>query len=1079
MAASPSAIGAQFELKDGFLFLRGRGGQRCGDDDDEGDGNDDEQQVPLLASTEKLLLRLGYAPPCEPPQNDAASEVGTKTVLRENGLPFPNKRQATRGPASAAAGGGESEDEMEIVFGRSESKDEEDDERKQEEEGEGTADSATPAAGPYSVSVSDFKEAHWNDMGYVDFGAEPEQEQDDDKLDIVSPGEQGAVDAADSHVILIDDVVAAGTSSSAAEALKAYEEKAPETHSQFQNLRRAENLTNLLWQVYDDLVHFRQREGSASDKGGGGGSDKKQRHMKRDNVKNRALEVQREKLRKQQKQQDDAEGLPDGNGDDQDDGLEERSEEEGWILIARVLNSIRVLTPILLRMFRHDLAADTQLRIGKKRLNVRGGCREQCWLLSEFAYDVTGTRSFKRLSEYYTHVILAVAGVPEEGLGLDSIWIGCIDKAMHDFMSGQQLSGRDVNPRWVGLHPLDSLPEGTDRNAVASLAKRLDVKFCLGTDVSQDEELHDKYLQSIEKLRSVAETSIRQIYPDARVSLYGSCLSDLSLGKNADVDMSLHIPSVAECKAKFEAGDIQANRYRRTVVDTIHSIKRKLLSLRHAQFYEVEAITQARVPVLKGRFRNAGNPHSDNGSLHFDICLLNDIAVCNSSLLREYSLVDPRVRSLMIAVKRWTSDNGIKSAADSCLSSYTWMNLVVFYLQCIGFVPNLQCADLMNAVGFEPDPSLDWHSVNSLKTAYLQWSQAKGAFAMPDTLQKVSVTELLYGFLNFYVSDFPSLLYMISIKRGPNSLLPKTMFHKCSIFLCIEDPFETYDSHCPHNLGHHARDSGTQKTLACFRAAAGHLRNVLSSPDDDEYVDELWPEPLDTSEGQPKGRRRKPANTGAGQTTAGGKGERRNGQKSKGKAGGKRGAPVHAAGKTAEARMSNGQGLHVQKGGPNAVAKEERGESSKATKSSQKHAKKSKGGAAGAETLGASHAGTDKDRQHGSVNVESQRKGGSGRGGRPRSGRGRRGGRGGRGGGADPAETGTKSEGDEKSGRSGGRNGGRGGSKGRGGRGGRRGGRSDGGNKRRNGGKQTARTEDSASKVGPSDKGAAPQGQPS
>ena len=106
---------------------------------------------------------------------------------------------------------------------------------------------------------------------------------------------------------------------------------------------------------------------------------------------------------------------------------------------------------------------------------------------------------------------------------------------------------------------------------------------------------------------------------------------------------------------------------------------------------------------------------------------MNDIAVANSGLLREYSVVDPRVRTLMMTVKQWAKEYRINSAKDNHISSYTWMNLVIFYLQCIGFLPNLQSPLLMEAVGLVPDKRSYWHSVNSLNTCTLSWSAVANA----------------------------------------------------------------------------------------------------------------------------------------------------------------------------------------------------------------------------------------------------------------------------------------------------------------------------------------------------------------
>lgn len=216
--------------------------------------------------------------------------------------------------------------------------------------------------------------------------------------------------------------------------------------------------------------------------------------------------------------------------------------------------------------------------------------------------------------------------------------------------------------------------------------------------------------------------------------------------------------------------------------------------------------------------------------------------MANSGLLREYSLVDSHVRKLMMSVKQWAKDYKMNSAKDNSISSYAWINLVVFYLQCLGSVPNLQSQEMMDAVGLVRRPEENyWHFVNKLDTCTIRWDQIKGAKAwtMPSDLQDMPVSALLYGFFEFYSRRFPSAIFAISIKRG-NISLPRLAFKKRSLFFCIEDPFETFDSHCPHDLGTPASESATRDILKFFREAEAHLRDVLCGKKNDKG---LWPDP--------------------------------------------------------------------------------------------------------------------------------------------------------------------------------------------------------------------------------------------
>ncbi len=156
-------------------------------------------------------------------------------------------------------------------------------------------------------------------------------------------------------------------------------------------------------------------------------------------------------------------------------------------------------------------------------------------------------------------------------------------------------------------------------------------------------------------------------------------------------------------------------------------------------------------------------------------------------------------------------------------------------------MPNLQSAALMGIVGFVPNPKENiWHCVNKLETWYLTWEQVHSvnAWSQPSHLSHVSVSALLYGFFEFYSCRFPRGTFSVSIKDGVIQK-QKILSKKARLFLSIEDPFETYDSHCPHDLSIPASESGTRDMLEFFRAAEMHLRQILLGKSQHE---KLWPE---------------------------------------------------------------------------------------------------------------------------------------------------------------------------------------------------------------------------------------------
>jgi Cid1 family poly A polymerase len=113
----------------------------------------------------------------------------------------------------------------------------------------------------------------------------------------------------------------------------------------------------------------------------------------------------------------------------------------------------------------------------------------------------------------------------------------------------------------------------------------------------------------------------------------------------------------------------------------------------------------------------------------------------------------------------------------------------------------------------------------------------------------------LYGFFYFYTHVFPVTMFVISIRRGGGSscsspstpttdrnggdnnnnllLLPKTAFCRGTSIACcmnsfsIEDPFERYDSHRPHDLFSPADERGFQRIAQCFHQAEAEWRTLL------------------------------------------------------------------------------------------------------------------------------------------------------------------------------------------------------------------------------------------------------------
>eukprot|EP00584_Thalassiosira_punctigera_P020691 CAMPEP_0172567216 /NCGR_PEP_ID=MMETSP1067-20121228/115099_1 /TAXON_ID=265564 ORGANISM="Thalassiosira punctigera, Strain Tpunct2005C2" /NCGR_SAMPLE_ID=MMETSP1067 /ASSEMBLY_ACC=CAM_ASM_000444 /LENGTH=379 /DNA_ID=CAMNT_0013358513 /DNA_START=102 /DNA_END=1241 /DNA_ORIENTATION=- len=155
--------------------------------------------------------------------------------------------------------------------------------------------------------------------------------------------------------------------------------------------------------------------------------------------------------------------------------------------------------------------------------------------------------------------------------------------------------------------------------------------------------------------------------------------------------------------------------------------------------------------------------------------------------------------------------------------------MVVFYLQCIGFVPVLQCPQLIEEHDCKPDLTGNWHNVNGLNTFYLKKEQIKRKiWECSSEVDNKNMAMLLYGFFRFYSHVFPQQTMAASIRFGKCSL-QKTSFHQTSKLwrLCLEDPFETCNSHCPHDLGCHVKEEGQKKINEHLTRATKELAALM------------------------------------------------------------------------------------------------------------------------------------------------------------------------------------------------------------------------------------------------------------
>jgi len=138
---------------------------------------------------------------------------------------------------------------------------------------------------------------------------------------------------------------------------------------------------------------------------------------------------------------------------------------------------------------------------------------------------------------------------------------------------------------------------------------------------------------------------------------------------------------------------------------------------------------------------------------------------------------------------------------------------------------------------WEVDMNDRWNSINGLDTFYLtkDMVEKKGLWQPSPGANDSNLTMLLFGFFNFYTNIFPSTLTAASIRLGKITLQKTCLAAKLGK-LSVEDPFEICSSHCPHDLGSHAKDDGQAKISKQLMHATKELGELIQMPLDNEHA---------------------------------------------------------------------------------------------------------------------------------------------------------------------------------------------------------------------------------------------------
>ena len=171
-----------------------------------------------------------------------------------------------------------------------------------------------------------------------------------------------------------------------------------------------------------------------------------------------------------------------------------------------------------------------------------------------------------------------------------------------------------------------------------------------------------------------------------------------------------------------------------------------------------------------------------------DICVNNLLAVHNTELLRQYSLVDSRVRPLVLMVKNWAKRNDIADASKGGLSSYSYTLLTLFFLQVVEppVLLSLQHPALLQATKTARAPPVEGCDVTFATAAAAL--QHAGSRKIGQSL--MSTGELFFRFFEFYTMQFDWRSDVASVQEGLIQHKLQRWDHPKQWRVSIADPFE-------------------------------------------------------------------------------------------------------------------------------------------------------------------------------------------------------------------------------------------------------------------------------------------------
>ncbi|RWS16145.1 hypothetical protein B4U79_04566, partial [Dinothrombium tinctorium] len=341
------------------------------------------------------------------------------------------------------------------------------------------------------------------------------------------------------------------------------------------------------------------------------------------------------------------------------------------------------------------------------------------------------------------------------------------------------------------LPELVPLPEVMPEKHLSKLSRTCDELYDYYKLTPEDEARHNFVVNSLKNV-------IVKDFPDSKLELFGSTKNGFGAW-DCDLDICL----------TFESNTTGEGIDQAEIIVKLASILSK-----HPDVEHLEPITQAKVPILKFKFKY--HQHRKFIKFECDISLYNRLAIFNTRLLRTYCEIDDRVRKLGFIVKHFAKCCDVCDASRGSLSSYAYTLMTIHFLQ--------QChppvVPVLQEIYF--DDKKPERLIDGWNTWFYEDHRLISQVWPHWRTNKLSVAELFVGFLRYYTETFSFENNVVCV----NQFLPLTKLKKMwtGKKIAIEDPFLL-----THNLG-----QGVDDHMAAFiKTALCKGRNLIGRPPDE------------------------------------------------------------------------------------------------------------------------------------------------------------------------------------------------------------------------------------------------------